>query len=148
MKCNLQYKIPSYIPIVFHNLSGYDTHLFIKELAASSTDRAKMGVIAKNKENYISFSIKVEVDRYIDENGTEKSKEIDFRFIDSFKFMSSSLDSLINNLAHGGSKFFGFEEYSENQYKLLIKKGIYPYEYMTDWDNFTRDEAPSEGSFL
>ena len=29
-KCNLQYKIPSYIPIVFHNLSGYDAHLFIK----------------------------------------------------------------------------------------------------------------------
>ena len=42
MKCNLQYKIPSYIPIIFHNLSGYDTHLFIKELAAS-TDGGKMG---------------------------------------------------------------------------------------------------------
>ena len=48
-KCNLQYKIPSYIPIVFHNLSGYDAHLFITELAASSTDRAKMGVIAKKQ---------------------------------------------------------------------------------------------------
>ena len=44
MKCNLQYKIPSYIPIVLHNLSGYDAHLFIKELA-SSTDGAKMGVL-------------------------------------------------------------------------------------------------------
>ena len=64
-KCNWQYKIPSYIPIVFHNLSGYDAHLFIKELAASSTDGAKMGVIAKNKEDYIPFSIKVEVDKYI-----------------------------------------------------------------------------------
>ena len=127
-KCNLQYKIPSYIPIVFHNLSGYDAHLFIKELAASSTDGAKMGVIIKNKEDYISFSIKVEVDKYIDKNGIEKSKEIERRFIDSFNFMSSSLDSLVNNLARstgsaparGGGKFFGFEEYNENQYKLLI----------------------------
>ena len=127
-KCNLQYEIPSYIPIVFHNLSGYDAHLFIKELAASLTDGAKMGVIAKNKEDYISFSIKVEVDKYIDKNGIEKSKESELRFIDSFKFMSSSLDSLVNNLTHsagfaparGGGKFFGFEEYSENQYKLLI----------------------------
>ena len=68
MKCNLQYKIPSYIPIVFHNLSGYDAHLFIKELAASSTDGAKMDVITKNKEDYMSFSIKVEVDKYIDKN--------------------------------------------------------------------------------
>ena len=147
MKCNLQYKIPSYIPIVFHNLSGYDAHLFIKELAASSTDRAKMGVIAKNKEDCISFSIKVEVDRYINKNGIEKSKEIELRFIDSFKFMSSSLDSLVNNLARGGSKFFEFEEYSENQYKLLIKKGIYPYEYMTDWDKFKEMKLPPREAF-
>ena len=74
MKCNLQYKIPSYIPILFHNLSGYDTHLFIKELAAS-TDGARMGVITKNKEDYISFSIKIEVHKYIDKNGIEKRKE-------------------------------------------------------------------------
>ena len=132
MKCNLQYKIPSYIPIIFHNRSGYDAHLFIKELAASSPDGAKMGVIAENKEDYISFSVKVEVDKYIDKNGIERLKEIELRFIDSFNFMSSSLDSLVNNLARGGSEFFGFKEYSKNQYKLLIKKGIYPYEYMTD----------------
>ena len=125
-KCNLQYKIRFYIPIVFHNLSGYDAHLFIKELAASSTDGAKMGVIAKNKEDYISFSIKVEVDKYIDKNGIEKSKEIELRFIDSFKFMSSSLDSFVNNLFRGGGKFFGFEEFNENQYKLLIQKESIP----------------------
>ena len=46
MKCNLRYRIPPYIPIVFHNLSGYDAHLFIKELA--STTDGHMGVIAKN----------------------------------------------------------------------------------------------------
>ena len=50
--------------------------------------------------------------------------------------MSSSLDSLVNNLACGAEQFFGFEEYNENQYKLLIKKGIYPCEYMNDWDKF------------
>ena len=62
--CNLQYKIPSYIPVVFHNLSGHDTHLFIKGLT-DSTEGARMGVIAKNKENYITFLINVEVDKYI-----------------------------------------------------------------------------------
>ena len=147
-KCNLQYKIPSCIPIAFHNLSGYDAHLFIKELVASSTAGAKMGVIAKNKEDYISFSIKVELDKYIDKNGIEKSKEIELRFIDSFKFMSSSLDSLVNNLAHRGNyHFFGFEEYNENQYKLLIKKRIYPYEYMTDWDKFRETKLPPREAF-
>ena len=87
--CNLRYKIPSYIPVVFHNPAGYDAHLFIRELAKHTSH---MGVIAKNVEDYISFSIKVDVDKYVDKNGDEKSKEIELRFIDSFKFMSSSLD--------------------------------------------------------
>ena len=116
-------------------------------MAASSTDGAKMGVIAKNKEDYISFSIKLEVDKYIDKNGIEKSKEIELRFIDSFKFMSSSLDSLVNNLARGGGKFFGFKEYNENQYKLLIRKAIYPYEYMTNWDKFKETKLPPREAF-
>ena len=71
--CNLQYEIPSYIPVVFHNLAGYDAHMFIKELANCGS---RMGVIAKNKEDYIPFSLSVEVNKYIDKNGEEKSKEI------------------------------------------------------------------------
>ena len=121
--CNLRYKIPSYIPVVFHNLSGYDAHLFFRELGAHTSD---MEVIAKNKEEYISFSIKVPVDSYIDKNGEEKDKLIELRFIDSFKFMSSSLDSLTKNLVRGGKKLFGFEDYSELQYDLLTRKGVYP----------------------
>ena len=92
--CNLKYKIPNYIPVIFHKLAGYDAHLFIRELAKHVTG---MGVIAKNTEDYISFSIKVEVDKYIDKNGNERTKEMELRFIDSIKFMSSSLDSLVNN---------------------------------------------------
>ena len=129
--CNLRYKIPSYIPVVFHNLSRYDTHLFIRELGAHTSD---MEVIAKNKDDYISFSIKVPVDSYIDKSGDEKDKLIELRFIDSFKFMSSSLDSLTKNLVRGGKKLFGFEDYSELQYDLLTRKGVYPYEYINSWD--------------
>ena len=129
--CNLRYKIPSYIPVVFHNLSGYDVHLFIRELGAHTSD---MEVIAKNKEDYISFSIKPPVDSYIDKNGEEKDKLIELRFIDSFKFMSSSLDSLTRNLVSGGKKLFGFKDYSELQYGLLTRKGVYPYEYVNSWD--------------
>ena len=69
--CNLRCRIPSYIPVVFHNLSGYDAHLFIKELGAKSKD---IGVIAKNKEDYITFSFNVAVDRYTDKNGDERDK--------------------------------------------------------------------------
>ena len=133
--CNLRYRIPSYIPVVFHNLSGNDAHLFIKELGKNSGD---MEVIAKNKEDYISFSVDVAVDKYVDKEGNEKEKLIELRFIDSFKLMSSSLDSLTKNIVSGGKQLFGFEDYSELQYELLTRKGIYPYEYMSSWDHFDK----------
>ena len=142
--CILRYKVPSYIPVVFHNLAGYDAHLFIKELAKHTKD---IGVIAENIEDYISFSIKVEVDKYVNKNGEEKSKEIDIRFINSFKFMCSSLDSLVNNLAKGDHKFWGFEEYNNKQHELLIRKRVYPYEYMDSWTKFEDKELPAKDKF-
>ena len=145
--CNLMYRIPSYIPVVFDNLLGYDAHLFIRELGRHSRDTMK--VIAKNKENYISFSVEVAVDKYVDKLGNEKDKLIELRFIDSFKFMATSLDSLARNLVgtcappslgDKGEKLFGFANYFELQYKLLIRKGVYPYEYMLSWDGFEDTE--------
>ena len=106
-----------------------------------------MGVIAKNTKDYISFSINIEVDKYIDKNAEEKPKEITLRFIDSIKFMSSSLDSLVSNLARGGGEFFGFENYSDHQCGLLIQKGIYPYDYMDNWDRFEKTALPPASSF-
>ena len=127
-------------PVVFHNLTGYDAHLFIRELAKYTTG---MGVLAKNTEDYISFSIKVEVDKYINKNGDERMKEMELRFIDSIKFMSSSLDCLVNNLTREGHKFWGFENYNCNQRELLIRKGTYPYEYMDSWDKFEETSLPN-----
>ena len=145
--CNLMYRIPHHIPAVFHNLSGYDAHLFIRELTASVPGGARMGVIAKNKEDYISFSIRVAVDRYIDKNRVEKDKEIELRFIDSFKFMSGSLDSLTTTLVRGSQELFGFEKYTPAQYELLVRKGIYPYEYMSSWDRFKEIVLPPPEAF-
>ena len=142
--CNLRYKITPYIPVVFHNLSGYDAHLFIRELGAHASG---MKVIAKNKEDYISFSIRVPVDTYIDEDGKEKEKLIELRFIDSFKFMASSLDSLVKNLVSSGEKLFGFENCTEDQYDLLTRKGVYPYEYMDSWDKFEETQLPPKEAF-
>ena len=113
-----------------------------------------MEVIAKNKEDYISFSIKVPVEKYIDKNGEEKDKLIELRFIDSFKFMSSSFDSLTKNLvsakwgeASGGKKLFSFENYSDLQYDLLTRKGVYPYELINSWDRFGETQLPPINAF-
>ena len=64
---------------MFHNLSGYDAHLFIRELGGHASN---MEVIAKNKEDYINLSIKVPVGSYIDKNGEKKDKLIELRFIE------------------------------------------------------------------
>ena len=61
--------------------------------------------------------------------------------------MSSSLDSLTNNLVRGGQHLFGFEECSSKQYELLVKKGIYPYEYMSSWDRFEETKLPPKEAF-
>ena len=57
--CNLTYRILGHIPIVFHNLSGYDAHLFIKKLGRFNKNDT--GLIAENKEKYISFFVKINV---------------------------------------------------------------------------------------
>ena len=107
----------------------------------------KTGVIAENKEKYISFNIDVIVDRYEDELGRIKEKKIQLRLIDSMRFMVSSLDSLMNNLVKDGTKLIGFKDYSEAQYELLIRKGVYPYEYMTSWDRFEETQFPPMEAF-
>ena len=61
--------------------------------------------------------------------------------------MSSSLDSLVNNLARGGHKFWGFGKYSSSQGELLIKKGVYPYEYMDNWNRFNESKLPDKAKF-
>ena len=61
--------------------------------------------------------------------------------------MSSSLDSLTKNLVSGGKKLFGFEDYSELQYDLLTRKGVYPYEYVNSWNRFNETQLPPIDAF-
>ena len=58
--CDLKYKVPKFFPVVFHNLSGYDGHLFIKTLGNSEGD---ISCIRNNEENYISLTKQVIVDK-------------------------------------------------------------------------------------
>ena len=90
-ECNLNYKIPEFFPVYIHNLSGFDSHLFIKNLATSED---KIKCIPNNEEKYISFSKKIKVDEFINEEGKLKPINRDIRFVDSFKFMSTSLEKI------------------------------------------------------
>ena len=59
---NLQYKVPKLFPGVFHNFSGYDSHLFIQTLGNSEGD---ISCIPNDEENYISFTKQVIVDEFV-----------------------------------------------------------------------------------
>ena len=92
--CNLRYKIPKGIPVVFHNSSTYDYKFIIKELP--KIFEGQFECLAENTENYITFStpVKKEID-----NGKTITYKINFS--GSFRFMSSSLSSLVDNLSEG-----------------------------------------------
>ena len=150
-ECNLKYKKPNFTPVVFHNLSGYDSHLFIKNLGLS---KGNIDCIPNNEEKYISFSKKIEVKRYTkkveDEEGELVEKEIKvyhtIRFIDSFKFMSTSLEKLVDNLPKDDCINLG-SYYSGDKFNLLARKGVYPYEYMDSLEKLKETALPPKEAF-
>ena len=91
---NLRYKTPKEVPVVFHNGSTYDYHFIIKELAKEFEGRFEC--LGEITEKYISFSVPIKKEP---ENG--KSITYKIKFIDSFRFMSSSLSSLSGSLSEG-----------------------------------------------
>ena len=78
--CNLKYRVQQFFPVVFHNLSGYDIHQFIKTLGNSEGD---ISCIPNNEENYISFTKQVIVDKFVNEEGKDVDVKRELRFIDT-----------------------------------------------------------------
>ena len=90
--CNLRYKTPKEIPVVFHNGSTYDYHFIINKLAKEFD--GQLECLGENTEKYITFS--VPISKELDNGKTITYK---LKFIDSFRFMSTSLSSLVDNLS-------------------------------------------------
>ena len=93
--CNLNYRVPKVIPVIFHNLAKYDAPLFIKTLGKTE---GKLNCIAENEEKYISFNKNVKVGSFNDKDGVERDVFIELRFIDSMKFMNDFLEKLAKNI--------------------------------------------------
>ena len=102
-----------------------------KSLAKEPGD---VSILAKNSENFISFEVQI-------------TPKLSVRFIDSFRFMSSSLDSLARNLAEDQltniRKFFD----SDVLFDLAKHKGIFPYEYVTDMEKYEETSLPTIEAF-
>ncbi|KAK3735533.1 hypothetical protein QZH41_005010 [Actinostola sp. cb2023] len=128
-ECNLNYKFTGNIPVVFHNLRGYDSHLIMQGLGKMTSE--KISCIPNNTEKYISFSVGNLV------------------FIDSLQFMDASLERLVANLSKDGDdQFTILKKYVESdKLNLLLRKGVYPYEYMNSFNKFQETQLPPKGAF-
>jgi hypothetical protein len=110
--CNLKFtKIKKVMPVVFHNLEGYDAHLFIEQLLLNSRD---VSIIPKSKEKYLAIQAKL-----LDPDGG--ILPVSLKFVDSMHFLSGSLASNASILSE-----FKFIKDLE-----LTKKQIFPYSYIT-----------------
>ena len=120
------------IPVIFHNLKGYDSHFIINELGEliKKGEEISINVIAQNAEKYMAFYI-----------GKHLS------FIDSFAFMSSSLEKLARNLSE--DDFIYTKKYFTDpvQFNLMKRKGVYPYDYMDSFSKFNDTELPQREEF-
>ena len=111
---NLRYKTPKEIPIVFNNGSTYDYQFIIKKPAEEFD--GLLECLGETTEKYITFSVSISKE-------VQNGKKITHRltFIDSFRFMSTSLSSLVDNLkfTKKNAKDLRKEENS-NQYAILL----------------------------
>ena len=142
-KCNLKFKIPKFYPVIFHNLSGYDSHLFIKNLGKSE---GNINCIPNNEEKYISFTKQIIVDEFTDEEGEIFLVKRNIRFIDSFKFMAASLDSLVKNLPKESFKNLK-EFYKGDELNILLRKGVFPYDWFDSFNKLSSTSLPHKKAF-
>jgi len=112
------------IPVIFHNLKGYDEHLLMQAMARV---QGEIKCIPTNTEKYISFSLG------------------NLRFIDIVNFIQSSLDKLVK----GSDEFPIMQKIApeENKRKRLLKKVIYSYEYMDSFERFDETKLPEKEKF-
>ena len=143
--CNLKYRKPESVPVFFHNLTGYDSHLFIKKLG-SSNKKETIECIPNNEEKYITFTKTIITGQYTNKKGESKNKTFNIVFKDSLKFMLSSLGALVNNLPKNGFKNIS-KYYTPEEVELIKQKGFYPYEYMDTEEKFNDTKLPPREVF-
>ncbi|KYN21651.1 hypothetical protein ALC57_05969, partial [Trachymyrmex cornetzi] len=141
-RCNLQYNDTYVIPIFFHNLAGYDAHFIIKDIANSFV--GKVNLLPITKETYISFMKHVK-----DTVNSKNWYHISTRINNSFKFLNTSLEKLVSYLDKSKLKILRseFSNLDAEDFDLLTRKGVFPYEYIDSVDKLNETSLPSRELF-
>ena len=124
--CNINFQLTKKIPVIFHNLKGYDSHLIFSELHKFNLN---VDVIPNGLEKYMAFYL-----------------SRDLIFIDSMQFMNCSLHKPVKNLVGKDFKYL-VKEFSCANLALLKQKGAYPYEYMNSFRRFNEDKLSARKYF-
>ena len=143
--CNLKLRRQNNISVFFHNLAGYDSHLFIKKLGTPE-EKENIDCIPNNEEKYISFSKTIITGQYKNKQGETKDKTFKIIFKDSMKFMSSSMGALVNSLPRNAFNNI-LKYFTPEQAELIKQKGFYPYEYMDKVERFKENKPPPQKAF-
>ena len=115
---NVKQKDSNFTPFAFHNFSKYDCHMFFKSLVDLKKDKVKFEIIPKTNEEYIVVKYGC------------------IRFIDSYRFFSESLDTLVKNLVEAEFKILKKEFPDKWQY--LNKNLAYPYDYFNSIEDYQK----------
>lgn len=125
---------------------GYDSHILIKALAISEDLSGDILIIPNNSEKYIAFI------KTVNGVGGTNQTQIKFKFIDSLRFMATSLDSLASlipsekkHIVRAECIKSGF--HSEEMFNLMNRKGVFPYEYISGYEKLDETTLPQIESF-
>ena len=153
--CNLQLQVDKTIPVVFHNLKGYDGPLmmrtlgqYIYEMGAElgSKWHSELKPVATTMEKYMSYKWTLQHKTgTFTTKGAEIIKKYQVRFIDSCQHLPDSLDNLGHNLPDE-FKFYTNIEFGKN-WKLMSQKGFYPYDHYNCVERLNETQPPPIESF-
>ena len=131
--CNLKLHKSFKIPIFLHNFRGYDGHLIA--LATEHFPQIQLNIIGQGYEKYLTLGF---------------SKAITFK--DSYQFLADSLEQLVKDLVKSGPDRFvnlrrEFGNISAECFNILLRKGVYPYDYMKTWEKLNERQLPAREEF-
>ena len=143
-ECNINYSLKNIkFPVLLHNYRGYDSKMILKDIGKLHPSLiTKLNVIAQNSEQFKTMSF----DRV--------------QFVDSFLHLPSSLSQLVFNLAaevqeditkareiffHLSTEFHGL---SDKDFRLLLRKGVFPYTWFDSPDKLTTTHLPEIKDFF
>ena len=128
-KCNLLLRRQRFIPVVFHNMKGYDSHLFIR---AFSGIKEVPGGIPENEQKFKMITLT--------KNGSSQIK-----FLDSLEFKDKTLDKLVKELSD--YPILRSDPEIGKHFEIFRRKGVFPYEWFDSFEKLSETEFPPHSEF-